>query len=648
MVTKSSERKKTLIVLVGVLFIFLVITISYLIPRSTIYNLDFWYHISLGQQLQWDSPKTLSNGLYPLGYPLLLSLSATAGLDVLRYGQFLSLSGGILLLLTAFLIIHNLTRSIGFSVVGTFLLLLNLNFLTYATFEGNDMLAAGLQTSAITALWFGTNDDGSSFSKPLLLFHGVLLGLAYLVRYTALLLVPISLLYLVIVYRRSANKLFWAITFALLPFFLTTLVQLIPSWQAHNNLFYNEQAKNVWFGIYGEQDWVNNWGKVPDNISLLEVFKINPIQFLQHWRDQTYLAFTSARMWPQIFRYFWIVAIVVFAFSNQPKFAKRLLLLLVSLVPIIATALAWTAPRFLLIPLWTQAVFISWLAFRLTNYIPLSRQSSVAIMSVGLFIIAVALQSKSVLAWYTEPPLTRAQEVNSFLRNAGMTSSTQVATNDPYLHVTDEPARSRFAQTYLFNPTPDSLEELLEIPAAENWQYLVLDYVNGFGEYKSIRNNVIQEKSRIVPLSLTEDRDIYCLTPCFADKSIPVDISFGNGLNLISYHYIGKNEQGAIFLYWQTENKLEKSFKFSIRVKDPAGLDVVQIDAIPQLWTMPTTAWQPKELVVDFYSWDYGEPCIGCTIYVVVYDEDSLEPLTGLDENRQQFGPLIPLYTITN
>lgn len=596
--------------------------------------------------MQWNEPDTLVNGLYPLGYPLLLHLAIEQGIDALHFGFFLSWSGGLLALIALFLLIYNMTDSLVFAISGTTILLINVNFILHATYEGNDMLAMGLQATALVTLWHSTTDK--HYSKLFLALFGILLGLAYLSRYTALILLPIAFFYLFIKYIRSPKVMFSTVALILIPFLVITAIQWVPSLVIHDNLFYNQQAKNVWFGIYGEQDWVNNWGKVPDTISLTEVIAMDPIRFFSHWWHQLQSAFISLRMWPLFFHIASILALPVLIFSQQLSSSRRLLLLMVALVPLSVTALAWLSPRFLLLTLWIQALLITWLAFCIKNTLPLTKRIRSPLIGVILLLLTIVLQWEPTNQWFNIPPVTRPQEVNNFLRLAGMQDAQRASTNDPYLHATDEPARTRYTQSYFVMPNPNTAEEFLTHPSVNDWQYLVMDYQHGFGEYAPLRDEFVGAKSYLAPLMLTEQRDIFCVVPCSFKEAKPINLIFDNGIQLSSYQVGQIEEQIVLYLYWKTEVELEQSYKISVRFQNSSGEDITQIDNIPQLWTFPTNAWPVQKLVVDFYLLDEQEACQDCMISLVVYDENTLEPLLAKTEDGQTVGPLLHVHHFSN
>lgn len=619
------------------------ITLFRLYGQDAIHNLDFWYHVALGERLAWHDPATFINGLYPAGYPFLLRLGLGAGLDVLRVGQFLSWSGSLLALIAGFFLIFALTRRANLAAAGMLLLLLNGHFHTFATTEGNDMLAAGLQALGIAALWYGVEPHGGRRAGRLLALSGLSLGAAYMARYTALILLPVAVVTVILHYRSDLRDTGKALALLLVPFLLATVVQWFPSWLIYGNPLYNHQAKNVWFGIYGASDWVKNWNNVPDDIRLTAVVTLDPARFARHWLQQIRLVFEPTLLWPRLLHILWLLALPAYLLYRRHRVATRLLVLMVAIVPLFVTALAWLQPRFLLLTLWVQAVLIAWLFSRLTN---VSRHTSWRrdVLAAGLLaLLAIGLQARKVSDRLAAPSLTHPREVNAFLRQAGMQDAARAATNDPYLHATDEDRRTRYAQTHVVRANPATVSDLLDSPAAATWQYLVMDYTQGFGDYVSLRGPLRQARSQVAPLQLSEQRDIFCILPCHAAAATTVDLQFANGMTLTGYHLTGSPDAGGVYLYWQTASSLSRSYKVSVRIQDAQGADIWQLDGVPQQWTYATSLWQPQQPIVDFYAWRLEDSCAACNLAIVVYDEYTLEPVMARTASGVQAGPVIAL-----
>lgn len=121
------------------------------------------------------------NGLYPVGYPLVLLAGRLAGLDVLGWAKALSVLAGAGL-------VAGVSRSLGVGA-GVFLLG-QLGMLTAGATEGTDLPAAALTLGAVLV---AARVGESARPDRTAVVAGALLGLACLTRYTAVAAVPVVL-----------------------------------------------------------------------------------------------------------------------------------------------------------------------------------------------------------------------------------------------------------------------------------------------------------------------------------------------------------------------------------------------------------------------------------------------------------------------
>lgn len=663
----------------------------YLLPRRAIVNIDFWYHVNLGMQLSLGELESLVNGLYPLGYPFLLATAARQGFDVLRMGQALACLGGGIAIVAfylwgcayagqfsgepseqllartseqdsklSFLTLPSI-KSSGIAFLGCILLLANENFMIFATQEGNDMLSAGLQLLALTILLLAyplstkNPDTSKTPSYQWALLVGIILGLAYLVRYTALILAPIFLLYFVMRQfpnsRRLANEILWFGG----GFLCVTAIQWIPSLLITGQPFFNTQAQNVWFGIYGQSDWVGNWDDVPPDINLLQIVALDPVTFLAHWGRQLQTVITQQVLWPLPLQIAWLVAVPLFAVDARISRSHRFLLLGTLGATIGLTALAWLDKRFMLVPLWLQAALILYLAYRISVIVgaalprvALVRWAQIKVWVMGIvLLLCVSLLFRSWLLWWQAEPPTQPLEVNQFLRLAGMDDPTQVWTNEPTLHATDLPERTRYQQLYDMLPVVEDIDLLVGHLVEQNARYLLLDYATGLGDYTAVRDELTAADG-LIPLSIEDERLIFCVRPCLAANQVveqPANYTFGP-LLLDGYRLFQNGSQFGLYLHWTLDDSTERSYKVSIRTQLPDGTQVSQVDGIPQQWTSPTHEWRAEQPVVDFYHWSVDNGChrkSSCEVRLLVYDEATSEPFDALDEDGANMGPLVPL-----
>lgn len=634
--------------------------------QDVVTNLDFWYHTGIGQRLNWADARTLVHGYYPLGYPLALRLGIDAGVDALRLAQGLSWLGGALALAMVFGLALAVTRRPALAVAGALLPVANVNFVSFGALEGNDMPAAGLQLLALYLLWRCAPETQGRAARGFAAAAGFVLGLAYLTRYTALVLLPIALVYLVWRAGRPARRAVACAVIFLGAFALASAVQTVPSLLVHGTPFWNLQAKNVWFGIYGRKDWVRLWTDVPDTISLGDVVALDPGRFLTHWADETWRGFTGDGGWPVALQLAWLAGLVLILLDRRLHPARRALFVLALSGSVVAVALAWVSPRFLLVPACLEAVAMARAAGAGVDGLARLRVPVRAAGAVTLGALALlALPGYAPLPeWLSAPVPTAPHTLTAFLRAAGMADPDQVLSNDPLSHATDVPARTRYAQSWFFVPYPETLDDLLDADIAarwrfgeyepppappgetttQRWRYLVFNYAAGFGHYRPIQDTLLQAKARLVPLAVDEAATVFCVQPCAVAGEQADDVLFDSGMRLLGHAAFAPGEQAGVYLFWRAERAPERSHKVSVRVSDSAGNLMAQVDNIPQAWTYPTDEWTAGERVVDFYYLPSLAGCrAGCRLAVVVYDAETGEPVAATDGHGARVGPLVDL-----
>ncbi|MFQ6014852.1 MAG: DUF2723 domain-containing protein [Anaerolineae bacterium] len=91
------------------------------------------------------------------------------------------------------------------------------------------------------------------------------------------------------------------------------------------------------------------------------------------------------------------------------------------------------------------------------------------------------------------------------------------------------------------------------------------------------------------------------------EETTPSDVNLEDQLKLVGYrHWSQRFRPGevlSLILYWQALDKMENNYSVSVRLYDPNGNQVAQLDyAHPVLGTYPTTLWTPGEVVGDYYE----------------------------------------------
>jgi hypothetical protein len=241
---------------------------------------DFYVWAERASRLNLDSLSQWEwvNGLYPLGYPVLLRLGVLLGLNVLQVALAYSILGGFLGLLGTFWLVRRMTNNWTLAVLSEVILACTSHYLLYSSRDITDSLPAALQICSFALLMGNLQRRRAAFGA------GLLVGLSYLLRYTAsttILLCVVFLLGWALVRRQ--RYILVATGLYLLGALLGGLPQLAASAIVKGNPIYNVQAHNLWFHLQNSTDYIYDWQAVPLEISLREVISADPALFLSHW-----------------------------------------------------------------------------------------------------------------------------------------------------------------------------------------------------------------------------------------------------------------------------------------------------------------------------------------------------------------------------
>lgn len=157
----------------------------------------------------------------------------------------------------------------------------------------------------------------------LALATGLALGGAFLVRYTALGLLPIILIFERWQAGKPWRRCLWVGALVLGAFIGLTAAHTIPSALVYSNPFYGQQARNVWFGIYDQGDWVNNWPKVSNDMSLLQVIALDRTRFLANRMRRFSLFVVGMLLWPMFWHAAWPLGAAVLAIERRLALPRR-------------------------------------------------------------------------------------------------------------------------------------------------------------------------------------------------------------------------------------------------------------------------------------------------------------------------------------
>ena len=255
-----------------------------------------WDFLGYAQRAQSAATAFAVNPRTPFGYPFSLWMLNLATGDVFVSGKLLTGVSTLAVLGLTYLLGRRLfTADIG--LFAMLVLLATTLFAEHTMLVGTDMLALACLLASFHVLLVGTD-------RPLAsgILAGILGGLSYLVRPSAIVMVPAVLLWLWVPVLVGASSpggrrpwrigLVYAVSFG-----LAIMPQLILSTVHTGNPFYNNRAMDVWMDMYGNWDWA----LAPNvaSITLREVVLMDPLGFVRHWGENLLVTFRDSPLdWP--------------------------------------------------------------------------------------------------------------------------------------------------------------------------------------------------------------------------------------------------------------------------------------------------------------------------------------------------------------
>jgi hypothetical protein len=629
----------------------------------TVGNLDFFGMVERAKLL----PGALSawvQGFYPVGIPLLLRIGLALGWDVVHTGQIVSILGGIACLYGGGLLAWSLTRSRAMAVFSMAYLLTSRAVLAYAGYEGTDMLAAGLQALALGVLAW---DPGR---RRVVLAAGIVNGLAYLARYTALILLVVCLAYLLTMtlFRRERRAL-WAVLLYAAGFLLGALPQLLPSLLVTGDPFYQTQAYHIWIKLYANSDFVRvNMQPTPVEITLWEVFWLDPYRFVANW-------------WQEFVR-FWVESDVPLEEHILAQLAKagflfavldvrrlsleyRVLLSFAILGMVSVASLFTIKTRFLIHLVPILVVCVLYFLWRiLPAHLELGRiRLPVNWLVMGLLWMALLPVPWEFARMGGVDPRVDVIEVSNMLRAAGAHTAKEVVSTNLGHQDVSSLTRDRFTMLYRIE-APPTVTELRRSMSESGYRFLFYDSSGGL-RYHPQYEELLYPKDRqgFTPVwaspawaEADERFAVYRIEPDNLAPQVSTQVDWAGGLSLLGYDLTVSADQPAgsgsrmgLYLYWQTAEPVTMSLKVFVHLLNPGGVLVAQHDSVPAMWTQPTQSWQPSETVIDFH-WMSIPADIAPEVYTVVvglYREDTGERWPVLDASRQVSANQVVLVQVT-
>ncbi|HOU14714.1 MAG TPA: glycosyltransferase family 39 protein [Anaerolineae bacterium] len=575
------------------------------------------------------------HGLYPLGYPLLLRLGRELGVDVLRTAFALSIFGGFLGLLGAYWLVRRMTGRWWLALLTELLQACMAFYLFFGNLDATDMLASGLILCAFPLLLSEKRQRAAAFGA------GLLVGLSYLIRYTASLTVAACALFLLLpfIMRRDRESL-WSLAFFLLGAFIGAFPQFLCSLLVKRNPLYNEQAHNLWFHLRDSSDYIYDWHEVPMDIGMLEVILGQPKAFFSHWWEMflSYwltgdgysvdgllgmlaqagfwfaLLFTRGDLKPKARALFGIYSVGLIALLSMVRLDRRFLITLMPLQVFGSLYFAWS-----LLPEKTTV-----------------RRRQIPLRLPLLLLLCVPYLRQPVSFMLSNHGDEALVEVSNMLHAAGMQAAGEVFSTNVDYHDVASPWKWRYAMAFALARDLKTQEEILGYIHEHGYRFFIMDKATGLFLYPTQEGLLNPENrfSGLTPIYVPNEREavVYRVEGPQWAAPTPISATLQNGIALTGYELYqsadqppGSGQRVGLYLHWRTSAPVAQFLKVFVHVLGADGQLVTQHDSVPALWTYPVDRWAVGETVVDFHPLLFG-PDAGSgpfTILVGFYDGNS-------------------------
>lgn len=414
--------------------------------------------------------ETLVDGLYPLGFPLALRGVASVLTDYAWSARMLSVSAGGLTLILLFQLASRLFDR-QTAIIAAILLGSHTAFLAHVCLEGTDILALFF---VVLSIYMVLTPPQATFRRSFI--GGISLGISYLVRYTALPVLPGMLLAVALLPMGTPlpfrDRLYRSLWFGA-GFLIGASPQLFASALLTGNPFFNTQHLNVYLGIHGNADW-SNWNNALKYQGLREVILLDPKLFvltvLRNFQDNLLLAPLSIRFALVSFGWAGFFQSVFHAQPSRRQIAVALLLVLITYVS--GISLAFQGQRFLLLPL---VIFALWAAlamkafFKHHQYLLFATLAVVALMQSSSFLYTLIVPSNEY--WESR------REISMALEQRGVVRERVLAIQEQYYDILSPEKRQyiRAPKILTSESQTDKLTLIVNYMRLKGFEFLLLD-----------------------------------------------------------------------------------------------------------------------------------------------------------------------------
>jgi 4-amino-4-deoxy-L-arabinose transferase-like glycosyltransferase len=230
-----------------------------------------------------------ADGFYNLGYPFLLWLVRPLAEQSSFLAARVVAAGSAALFLLATWSIARRRLGSGSALVALLALACSPMVVQYALYLGSDMPFAALCVLSLAFLDTVADDHEAPMHGRLwaCAAAGILAGMAFLVRHPGIALLLVGWVVLLIplwqpMQGRDISRPYAIIVRRIAIFTIGCVLALAPQLFVNlrdtGQLFYSQQAKNVWLAVFGDGDW-GRWGEAGNAIPLSEVLLQDPPRF---------------------------------------------------------------------------------------------------------------------------------------------------------------------------------------------------------------------------------------------------------------------------------------------------------------------------------------------------------------------------------
>ncbi len=616
-------------------------------------NLDYFPLVDRAVRLSFASWDAWVDWIHPVGFPWMVRLGLELGVNAARWGQALSILGGVLGLIGTYAIAWAVTGRHGFALVCQIFCAAAGTYLFFGSVEGNDMLSAGLQVAGLSMLIMGltTSERDEPPRARWIVLAALFTGLAYLTRYTGMITAFVCVVVLIGLAVLRRRRSFWKTAgLFLLIFVIVTALQWIPSWIVKGSPISNDQGQNVWYHVYQKSGYLTEWRQAPPGITVAQVFFMDPRKFVLHWWNnfQSFWVAPDLTLVEEPLKLFALAGLTLLLLAGTNiRVRVRVLIGLFVVAHIAALSLLRLDRRFLiiLIPLLTiGAVYLFW------RILPRQWRIGRVVVPVQLLAALVGLLFvlKMPIGFAGTPVEVKSDviEASDVLHAAGMNSARDVYSTDLHLQDLQAVNRARFTQANDLRLAHNSLASFLETLHQQQFRFLIYDASAGPQIYPDLATLLEPDThpAGLAPIYIQPDRTFAIFR--LEDNSVPARAQpvaqFEQGIALQDYNVtVSQPATGTlnsrdlgVFLRWRVDRPVASSYKVFVHAVDDSGQMIAQDDSIPAVWTYPTNVWPAGESVTDFHwirsaQLDANKPY---TLSVGLYDENTGTRLNRLDD----------------